>query len=458
MTGRGATAASRMSLVQLVAFGFPALTHALIASPLYTILPTFYAANTAVTLAQIGTIAALSRVIDAINDPLMGYLSDRTRTRFGSRKPWLLAAIFFCVISVFQLFSPPADAGWLYFLLWSQVLYTGFTMFEVPRSAWSAEITRDYNERARIGLYVGAFNIAGSLSFYLFPVITGAVTGNSEITGATLVSISWIYILLMPAGILISLWLVPQGEPQPPRKTELAGVIASVVRSWPSRRHFAATTLWGLGQGVILGGAFIFYSDYMQMGAQFAVIMGLLFITQIASLPLWSRVLRHFDRHRVWAVCVALPSLLSPLVLLIPKGEAGFAAVIVLVVIQGSLMAPNNFLPGAILGDVIDYDLLKTGSNKAGNLFAVQMVLGKIAIALGGGLAFNALAAFGYQVNGDNTRLAEAGLVLTFLLVPALFHVPMGILAWNFPITRRRQGVIQKWLARRSARLIAAQA
>ena len=445
-------AGTSLTLVQLVAFGFPAMTHALIASPLYTILPTFYAANTAVTLAQIGTIAALSRVIDAINDPLMGYLSDRTRTRFGSRKPWLAAAVFFCAISVFQLFSPPADAGWLHFLLWSQVLYTGFTMFEVPRSAWSAELSRDYDERARIGVYVGAFNIAGSLSFYLLPVFMGLSTGNSEINASTLSSIAWIYILMMPAGILLCLLLVPRGQPQSQKKVSLPDLARSVFRAWPSRRHFAAVSLWGLGQGIILGGAFIFYTDYMQMGSQFAMIMGLLFIVQIASLPLWSKLLPRFDRHRVWAFCVAAPSLISPLVLLIPKGEAGVGLILVLVLVQGTLMAPNNFLPGAILGDVIDYDLMKSGSNKAGNLFAVQMVLGKIAIAAGGGLAFNILAAFDYQVNTVNTPMAETGLILTFLFVPALFHVPMAFLAWNFPINRRRQKTVQKWLARRSAR------
>ena len=78
-TERAASAA----MVLAALFAGSALTHAMVASPVYAILPTYYAANTAVTLAQIGTIAAFSRIIDALNDPVMGHLSDRTRTRFG---------------------------------------------------------------------------------------------------------------------------------------------------------------------------------------------------------------------------------------------------------------------------------------------------------------------------------------------------------------------------------------
>lgn len=451
MDRRPAMTDRNLTPAQLLAFGFPAMTHALIASPVYSILPTFYAANTAVTLAQIGTIAAFSRIIDALNDPVMGWLSDRTRTRFGSRKPWLIGAILFCAAAVFQLFSPPATATAMYFLLWSQVLYTGFTMFEVPRSAWSAEISREYNERARIGLFVGGFNIAGSLSFYLLPILVGFFTGSSEINAGILRMIAWIYVIVMPAGILLSLWLVPQGVKVEKTEARFRDVLATIAQSRPAQLFFGASFIWGLGQGVIVGCSFIFYTDYMGLKAYFAIIMGLLFLTEISSLPAWAKVLPRFDRHRVWAVCVGGAALLAPLVLLLPRGPAALPFVLCLVIVRGILTAPTNFLPGAVLGDVIDYDTLKTGANKAGNLFAVQMVLIKIAMAVGGALAFNLLDVMGYRVGKPNTDQANLGLLVCFLGLPAVIHLTMAAIAWNFPITRRRQGIIQKRLLRRAA-------
>ena len=449
MASRGSNSKGSLSGTQLMAFGLPAMSHALVAGAVYTVLPTHYAANTAITLAQIGTVAGVSRVIDALNDPVMGFLSDRTRSRFGSRKPWIAAAIIFCVIAVFQLFSPPSDATWVYFLIWSQVLYTGFTMFEVPRSAWGAELSRDYNERARIGMFVGGFNILGALAFYLVPITLGLLGGSSKVDGAALHLISWVYAISMPIAVLLCLWLVPQGRKLDHKPTTLRGVGKTILRSLPARRLFTIVTLWGLGQGVFVGCAFIFYSYYMKLDEWFAMIMGLLFLIQVMALPLWSRILPQYDRHRVWAFCIGVAALLAPIALLLPKGEQALPYLFPLVIVQAFLMAPANFLPGAVLGDVIDYDTMKSGTNKAGNLFAVQMVLIKIAMALGGAVAFNLLQLVGYRVNQPNTDLANWGLAAIFLGIPLLFHLAMAALAWNFPLDRRRHGIITRRLQSR---------
>ncbi|WP_363082822.1 MFS transporter [Phenylobacterium sp. SCN 70-31] len=441
-----------LTTTQLVAFGFPAMTHALIASPVYAILPTYYAANTNVTLAEIGTIAAASRIIDALNDPLMGYVSDRYGTRFGHRKPWMIGAIVFCALAVFQLFSPPSTATWVYFLVWSQVLYTGFTMFEVPRAAWGAEISRDYQERTRIGVYVGGFNIAGSLSFYLLPIAMGLLIGRSEIDGGTLSAIAWIYVIAMPIGVLTSMAVVPRGDRVEQKRTRFIDVLRTIARSRPAQIFFGITMLWGLGQGVVLSCSFIFYTQYMGLGSFYALIMGALFLTGIIALPVWSRILQRVDRHRAWALCIGLPVLLSPIVLLLPRGEAALIPILCLVVVRGFLSSPANFLPGAVLSDVIDYDTLKSGGNKAGNLFAFQMLLIKIAIATGGAIAFNLLDLADYNVGGENTPAATTGLLLTYMGIPAVFHLSMAVLAWRFPIDRRRQGVIQRRLQQRAAR------
>lgn len=453
MTSPNSNKPRPLSSAELIAFGFPALAHAMVAGAVYTVLPAHYAANTAVTLAQIGTVAGLSRIIDALNDPVMGFLSDRTRSRFGSRKPWIAAAILFCVIAVFQLFSPPQDATWVYFLVWSQVIYTGFTMFEVPRSAWGAEISRDYNERAKIGMFVGGFNIAGSLAFYLVPIVMGLLGGSSEINAQTLGLIAWIYAIVMPLGVLACLWIVPQGCKVDQRQTTLRDVGKTILRSIPARRLFAIVSLWGVGQGAFVGCAFIFYSGYMELGEYFALIMGLLFLVQVMALPVWSRILPRFDHHRIWAFCIGAGAMLAPLVLLLPRGEAALPYLLPLGVVQAFLMAPANFLPGAVLGNVIDYDTLKTGTNKAGNLFAVQMVLIKVAMALGGAVAFNLLQLVGYKVGQPNTSLANNGLLAIFFGIPIVFHGAMAALAWNFPLGRRRQAIVSRRLQTHRPRL-----
>jgi len=445
-----ASGGERLSTLQLTIFGFPAMPHAFVASPIYMILPAFYAANTTVTLAAIGAIAGLSRIFDALNDPLIGYWSDRTRSRLGARKPWLIGAIFFCAISITQLFAPPPDATILYFALWSTILYTGFTMFEIPRSAWSAELSRDYRERTRIGTFVAAFNIAGSLSLYLVPIVAWLFTGNTtKIGGDTLQLISWIYLLVMPVGLILAIIFVPQGRPVSTQPATIGSILKSLWSSRPLLRYFSIITAWGLGQGALMGTIFIFQSDYMQLGAYFPFIMIALFGSSILSLPLWNRVLKTVDRHRLWALCVAVPSLLAPLILLVPVGPAAFIPALVFAVFKGVASAPQNYLPSAILSDVIDYDTMKSGSNKAANFFAFQNILIKIAMAIGGAAAFWIMDISGYRIGEANTPTANTGLLIAYMGVPIVFHALTAALAWNFPIDSRRQAIIQRRLESR---------
>ena len=439
-----------LTTAQLTIFGFPGMPHAFVAMPVYMILPAYYAANTTVTLAAIGAIAGLSRIFDALNDPLIGYWSDRTRTRFGSRKPWLIGAIFFCVISVTQLFAPPPDATVLYFAVWSTILYTGFTMFEIPRSAWGAELSRDYRERTRIVTFVAAFNIAGSLTLYVVPIVASLLTGSTtQIGGDTLGLISLIYLLVMPAGIILAIVFVPQGRPVSAQPATIVGIAESLWKSRPLLRYFTIITAWGLGQGALMGTVFIFQSEYMQLGPYFPFIMIALFGSSMLSLPLWTRVLRTMDRHRLWALCVAVPSLLAPLILLFPVGPAAFIPALCFAIFKGVTSAPQNFLPSAVLSDVIDYDTMKTGSNKAANFFAFQNIITKIAMAIGGAVAFLVMDLSGYRIGEVNSEAANLGLLFAYMGIPIVFHLLTAALAWNFPIDSRRHRIIQRRLESR---------
>lgn len=453
------SARERLSVVQLLMFGFPALPHAFVALPLFVVLPSFYAANTAVTLAQIATIAAITRIFDALADPLVGFLSDRTRSRFGPRKPWMLGVVLMCPLAIFHLFQPPADATALYFGLWSFVLYVGFTMFEIPRQAWSADISRDYVQRSRISMFVAVFNIAGSLVFWLLPLALSRLTGTTEITGSTLSGIAWLYLVFLPLSLALTVIFVPTGQGAGaglaaavalPRST-LRELLASFRRCRPLWRYLGVIGCWGLGQGAFLSTIYIFINDYMKLSAQFAFLMILFFMVQLAALPVWSRLLRHFDRHRVWAFALGADVLARAAVLLLPEGADRLWPMVAMVACSAFLAAPCSFLPGAVLGDVVDYDHLKTGVKKAGNFFALNTVVIKIAMAIGASVGFMLLAATGYQVGGANDAAAQRGLIAAYIGFPAAMGLLGLALGWNFPITSRRQRIVRRRLERRAA-------
>ena len=117
--------------------------------------------------------------------------------------------------------------------------------------------------------------------------------------------------------------------------------------------------------------------------------------------------------------------------------------------------APANFAAAAILGDVVDYDLMKSRVNKAGRFFALYILLVKVTMALGAGAALLLLDSSGYVVGGANGATANRGLLFCYLILPALCWIASTVLAWTFPITARRHAVIRKGLERQAAAALA---
>ncbi|MFT3723370.1 MAG: MFS transporter [Hyphomonadaceae bacterium] len=450
--GEDTAAEPKLSAYQRLLFGFPSLPHALVAYPVYSLLPAYYAAHTKVTLAEIGAIAAASRIFDAVNDPIIGYLSDRTRTRFGSRKPWFVAAIIFLVAGTIPLFSPPKDATIVYFAIWSTVLYTGFTMFEVPRSAWSTEVTRDYQERSRLSASIGGFNIAGSLVVYLLPIVMSLFTGSSAIGEDTMKGISILYLVIMPVAMILTVMFVPKGIEVARKRVDIRSTLKTLRTNRPLQYFYLITMLWGLGQGSFIGASFLFQTEYMHMSQQVPYIMITFFASGLIFVPVWSKILTKTDRHKVWGTFVALSTAGGLITILLPRGPEALIPLLMLTVVRGFFGTPQNFLPGAVLSDVIDYDTLKTGSSKAGNLFAVQMLLIKITMALGGALAFFILDISGFRIGQPATPSSDLGILTCYLFLPLTLHAAMAVLCWRFPITRARHAIIQKRLEQRAAR------
>jgi Na+/melibiose symporter-like transporter len=441
----------RMPLSQIIALGFPALPHAFIALPLGIVIPAFYASHTKVTLLQIGVVTSASRVLDAFIDPAVGFLSDRFDTPWGHRKPWLLMASFVCAVSLFFLFQPPPSATIAYYGVWSFALYFGFSLFEIPRSAWSAEVNRDYHERSRINTSIAQFNVIGSLVFWLAPILLAGVTGTTALTGASLTAIAWLYAIVMPTSLIVAAAIVPRGEPIVARALRAIDIVRSVVRNRPLGVYFLAYAAWGLGQGAALSTTILFLSDRMGLASLFPFLMIGYFGATIVAIPLWMRLTPRWGRHGVWAVSLAASALARPLVLLLPIGPAAAIPMIVLTCLNAFVSAPWNFAPPSLLSDVIDYDAWQSGSNKAGAFFALNTLLVKVTTALGAGAAFILLDAFHYQVGKQNTGAADLGLIIAYMVIPGALHLLAAAIAWVFPLDARRQSIVRRRLEGRRA-------
>ena len=155
---------------------------ALATSAIGSYLMFFYTDLAGLGVATAGLVLGAGRVWDAINDPAVGYLSDRTRTRFGRRRPWFAIAALPLGLSVFALFAPPRAFEGMELALWMLVAYlaadTFFTIFLTPYYALGAELSEDPDERTRIVAIRTGFWYLGAIAGSTMPLL--AVTVNSE--------------------------------------------------------------------------------------------------------------------------------------------------------------------------------------------------------------------------------------------------------------------------------------
>ena len=434
--------ATHLSAVKLFFYAFPAVAMSLFVLPMNIVIPTFYASNTQATLAGIGMVAGFARFFDAVTDPLVGWLSDLTRSRMGPRKPWLIAGALVSSVSVYFLFQPPPDSGLLYYAVWSSGVFLGFTFFEIPNRAWGMELAHSYYERSRISTYLGFCYAFGSLLFWVMPVAMSPWTGSTAITPIAMIGIAWLFVVMMPATTLASTALVPQGRRYSSRNARLRDVLGSLRINRPMWRYSGAVTLWGIGNGAFSAVLMIIFTDYLGLAAHFPFMMIVFFVVQTATMPVWMKLMIRFGKHRSQAFSWIIDTASRFVVLFLVPGDVSLVLVYGLVIVIASLNGASYIAPMAILGDVIDYDILKTRTNKAASFAAFNNLLVKISGGIGVALALTTLDLFGYRIGVSADTLAWAGLMLCYVGIPGVTYLLAAGLLWNFPLDKRRHAII----------------
>ena len=172
--GRDTTATTAQPTIpawRLAAFSLISVPIAAAGLPLAVYLPAFYAQQEGLGLTIVGLVFLIGRLWDALSDPLIGVLSDRTRTRFGRRRPWIAAGGVLFALAAWALFLPPRHPSPLYLGAGLFVFYLGWTMIQIPLSAWSGSLATRYHERSRIITYVQSSAAAGLLLVLVIPAM-----------------------------------------------------------------------------------------------------------------------------------------------------------------------------------------------------------------------------------------------------------------------------------------------
>lgn len=425
------------------------------------ILPSFYAKETQATLATIGAILMLTRILDAALDPVIGAWSDRTRLAMGRRKPWILAGGLLGVVSFYWLFTPDPTATGVYFALWSILFYVAYTFMHIPYQAWAAELSRDYAERARIFGYLAIMNISGLLIFNAVPLslphFLPSRFPTSYFSRDMLEVLAWLFIVVCALATVTITAFVPDrtrlGGPQ----TSLRDLVKSISGNGPFFRFAAIYGISGFGWGLYYGTSYIYIDSFLKIGDKFPVYLITVAVTQAMTMPLWVWLIPKIGKIPIWFGGWLVYASILPLRLFVEPGESAFYAILALVIVSAIANSSSSVIAPSVLGDVVDYDTLRSGQNRAGNYYAFLILIQKINVAVGGGVALMLLGLFGYDPKLEtNSAFATDGMLFVVCVLPSVFFLISTAFIYRFPIDRRRHGIIKRRIETRAARLLAA--
>ena len=430
----------------MVTYSFPALAISIPTIPLYLYLPTFYGVTLELGLAATGFALLTARVFDTITDPIVGIISDRFPIKRNYRKPWIAVGSIIAAIGLYQLLNPPNDAGIIYLICWSIILYLGWTFVAVPYLTWGAELSTDYNERTSITTSRETAGILGILTCGV--IFTFSANLNfSEID--TIGIIGWATIGLGAISIPYMLKKVPDAglERLKKGKNTNRSFLRSVLQLTQNRlfvRLLAAWFLNGIANGIPSVLFFLYLDKVLGVNeTQRAVLILIYFSTAVAAMPAWLSLSKVFNKHRVWCYAMILAIGAFSLVPFLPEGA--FYLFSIICILTGVCLGADLSIPPSIQADVLDYDKLKTRSQRAGLLFSLWGMATKLALACSVGLAFPLLDWLGFEPDMPDDSGRQA-LVFLYALLPVGFKCITVLAIWNFPLNRKNHTIIKRRL------------
>ncbi|MEL6301545.1 MAG: MFS transporter [Pseudomonadota bacterium] len=435
----------------LAAYAAPAFSQALIHGPVGTVIQGIYGKHFGVALASIALVLVISRVFDAFTDPIIGYLSDRYRTRWGKRKPWLLGGSLLAVVACWYLYVPPGTVSVTYFLVWFLLAYLGWTISEIPYRAWMAELSEDYNERTRIATWRTFARYMGFIAFYGIPLLPFFET--SEFTPETLKVTAILATIALPTTAIIAVMMVPEGNYRRTEKSpSLRAALPAVVTNKPLLIFLATFATGGLSTGMAFGMLFFFVDSHLSLGGTLALLFVLGAPIGAAAMPFWAWLAGRIGKQRTWAVAYTASASFLLLHLLIPAGPDGEPWLIAAFVMVFLVSSVGVVVPAALLADIVDYGRWKYKADYAGSYFSIQTMVEKGVEGLGVALGLAIASWLGFDPTlEEQTEAGARGLLIAFPILPAILTYLTVPIIWKFPIDERRQKTIVRRLSRQEA-------
>ena len=408
----------------LAAYGLLGAPLAMMALPVYVLVPKFYAEATGLALSMIGLVLLMTRLADALVDPFLGAWVDRSKQRGSYLRP-LLIAMPPLALGFVLLFLPPTPLSTTAAVLWLAATlaaaYFGYSLATVAFQAWGAELTHNDHGRALVAAYREGAGLVGVIAASVIPYALGP---------SALVAL---FLVALALALVALTWHAPRPAPQ--LEAPVAGALSAIALPLGTSRFrwlLAIFVANGIAAAIPATLVLFFVADRLELEPRSGVFLALYFVAGAASLPLWVRLAARLSLEAVWVIAMLLA--IAAFAWAYGLGAGDFAAFALICVLSGVALGADLALPPALLARVIDENG-HTGRHE-GAYFGLWNLANKLNLAFAAGIALPALALLGYT---PGARGAEAlgALSFAYAILPSALKLGAAALlaiAWR---TRR---------------------
>ena len=462
-----------MKLSEKIGYGFGDMSSSMFWKLFSYFLPFFYSNVFGLSLADAGVLMLVTRIWDAVSDPMMGIIADRTKTRWGKYRPYLLFfALPFAVCGIL-LFTTPENGK----TVWAYVTYimmmTVYTGINVPYGSLLNVMTADSDEKSVLSSYRMFFAYGGSFIalFAWEPLCNMFDKGRVVVEGAGgLASIStlpaaWNKAMIIIATCCFILFILSFLLTKEHVKSESTVSVGKDLKLllknkpwWILIGAALASNLFNTVRGTTTA---YFFADYIQktveMAPQWAFLVSASIFLSIGEIANMVGVViavpmsKHLGKKSTYMISMAVLIGLSIAFFFLPATTGGYWAMLAFQILISVFTGIISPLVWSMYADVADYSELKDGTASTGLIFSSASMAQKFGGAFGGSAVMWMLAAFGYSTvaGAVQTETAILGLRILMSWVPAAVAALSILVVWFYPLTKKKMAGVQTELAAR---------
>ncbi len=434
-----APAPEKLKLRTKILYGAPSFAGAAMAIPILIHMPKFYADVVLAPLGYLAIAIALARAFDAVTDPVMGWVTDRTKSRWGRRRPWIALGAPLCALSFWALLSPPASLMGMSAALWFGsmfILYFLFhTVYILPHYALGPELTLDYHERSSLFAVREGFMILGTIVAAAAPGLLMQRFGATEREAFFYMGVGFAALLTVLYGALV-VGVRERPDFVARESNPLIPGVRRALRNRPFRILLASYAVASI-TGAIPATLMPFFNAYVIRPENPTLWLSYLLLAYFGfgfmSIPFWLAAAKRFGKLHAWLASFIIGITGGSAFFLLGEGDTG--PFLILMCYAGTGFGAALFLGLSMQADVIDYDEFHTGKRREAQYGAFWSILPKFVAIPSAAVPIAVLASIGYVPNAEQTPQVVLAIRMLYALAPACTAIAAFFIAHRYPIT-----------------------